>query len=208
MAETVESFVAKLRQQGVEAGREAAEQHLAKARKEADAILADARAQAEKILADAKAQAAAAQAKGRTDMELAARDIALGLREALSRAVREILAAATRRQLADPQFLGNLIRDVVLQYVRADLGKQSSIRIDLSPEMRTRLAEWAIALLHQPELVGASIDLRGALAQEGFEYQADGANVEVTVESVVESLSELVNPALREMLQHALAHKK
>jgi hypothetical protein len=30
----------------------------------------------------------------------------------------------------------------------------------------------------------------------------------VTVESVVEALSELVNPALRDMLQKALAQKK
>ncbi|MBM4017687.1 MAG: hypothetical protein FJ288_05065 [Planctomycetes bacterium] len=208
MAETLESFVAKLRQEGVEAGRAAAEEHLARARQEADAILAGARAQAKKILDNAQAQAEAVQATGRTDLELAARDIALRLREALGRALREVLAAGVRQPLADPQFLGSLLRDVVLEYVRADIDRRTTIRIDLTPEMRERLAEWALTLLRQPELAGASFDLKGTLAQHGFEYRADGANVEVTVDSVVEALTELVNPTLRELLGRAMSAGK
>jgi vacuolar-type H+-ATPase subunit H len=208
MAETIEAFVAKLRQEGVEAGREAAEKHLAKARQEADAILADARAQARKILSDAQAQAEASQAKARTDLELAARDITLRLRDSLSRAVRQVLAAGAREQLADPEFLGGLLREIVLEYVEADIAKKSSFRITVTPEMRERLAQWALARLRQPELAGVSIDLKGTLAQDGFEYRAEGAGIEVTVDSVVEALSELVNPALREMLSHAMSQEQ
>ena len=208
MAETIEAFVAKLRQQGVEGGREAAQLHLAKARQEADALLAEARAQARKILSDAQAQAEAAQAKARTDLELAARDIALRLRDSLSRAVRQVLAAGAREQLADPEFLGGLLREIVLEYVEADIAKKSSFRITVTPEMRERLAQWALARLRQPELAGVSIDLKGTLAQDGFEYRAEGAGIEVTVDSVVEALSELVNPALREMLSHAMSQEQ
>ena len=208
MAETIEAFVAKLRQEGVEAGREAAEKHLAKARQEADAILADARAQARKILSDAQAQAEASQAKARTDLELAARDITLRLRDSLSRAVRQVLAAGAREQLADPEFLGGLLREIVLEYVEADIAKKSSFRITVTPEMRERLAQWALARLRQPELGGVSIDLKGTLAQDGFEYRAEGAGIEVTVDSVVEALSELVNPALREMLARAMSQEQ
>jgi hypothetical protein len=208
MAETIESFVAKLKQEGVEAGRTAAEAHLAKSRGQADALLADARASAEKIIAAAKAQGESLQAKARTDLELAARDIALRLREALSRAVREVLAAGAKQQLSDPKFLGNLLHEVVLQYARADIEHKSAIRINVTPEMQARLADWALGLMHKPELAGASLDLRGTLAAAGFEYQVNGANVEVTVDSVVEALSELVNPALRDVLQKAMTQKK
>jgi V/A-type H+-transporting ATPase subunit E len=208
MAETIEAFVAKLRQEGVEGGREAAQKHLAKARQEADAILADARAQARKILSDAQAQAEASQAKARTDLELAARDITLRLRDSLSRAVRQVLAAGAKEQLADPEFLGGLLREIVLEYVEADIAKNSSFRITVTPEMRERLAQWALARLRQPELGGVSIDLKGTLAQDGFEYRAEGAGIEVTVDSVVEALAELVNPALREMLAHAMAQEQ
>jgi len=208
MAETIEAFVAKLRQQGVEGGREAAQLHLAKARQEADALLAEARAQARKILSDAQAQAEAAQAKARTDMELAARDITLRLRDSLSRAVRQVLAAGAKEQLADPEFLGGLLREIVLAYVEADIARKTSFQITVTPEMRERLAQWALARLRQPELGGVSIDLKGTLAQDGFEYRAEGAGIEVTVDSVVEALSELVNPALREMLAHAMAQEQ
>jgi V/A-type H+-transporting ATPase subunit E len=208
MAETIEAFVAKLRQEGVEGGRQAAQLHLAKARQEADALLADARAQARKILSDAQAQAEAAQAKARTDMELAARDITLRLRDSLSRAVRQVLAAGAKEQLANPEFLGGLLREIVLAYVEADIARKSSFQITVTPEMRERLAQWALARLRQPELAGVSIDLKGTLAQDGFEYRAEGAGIEVTVDSVVEALSELVNPALREMLAHAMAQEQ
>jgi vacuolar-type H+-ATPase subunit H len=208
MAETIEAFVAKLRQEGVEAGREAAEKHLAQAHQEADALLADARAQARKMLSDAQAQAEASQAKARTDLELAARDITLRLRDSLSRAVRQVLAAGAKEQLADPEFLGGLLREIVLKYVAADIAKESSFRITVTPEMRERLAQWALARLRQPELGGLSIDLKGTLAQDGFEYRAEGAGIEVTVDSVVEALGDLVNPALREMLARAMSQEQ
>jgi len=208
MAETIEAFVAKLRQEGVEAGREAAEKHLAQAHQEADVLLADARAQARKMLSDAQAQAEASQAKARTDLELAARDITLRLRDSLSRAVRQILAAGAKEQLADPEFLGGLLREIVLEYVAADIAKRTSFRITVTPEMRERLAQWALTRLRQPELGGVSIDLKGTLAQDGFEYRAEGAGIEVTVDSVVEALSELVNPALREMLSRAMSQEQ
>jgi len=41
------------------------------------------------------------------------------------------------------------------------------------------------------------------LAEAGFEYQVQDANVEVTRTAVVETLSDLVSPRLREMLAKA-----
>jgi V/A-type H+-transporting ATPase subunit E len=208
MAETIESFVAKLRQEGVEAGRAAAEQHLAKARQEADVVLADARAKAARIVQDAQAQAEGNLAKGRTDLELAARDVAMRLRETLGRAVREVLAAATRQQLSDPEFLKTLLHDVVIQYAQADIEAKSAVKINVAPDMQAKLADWTMALMHKPELHQVTLDLQGTLAEAGFEYQVGGANVEVTVDSVTEALSDLVSPGLREILQRAMAEDK
>ena len=47
---------------------------------------------------------------------------------------------------------------------------------------------------------GMSIILKGHLARAGFEYKVDGGTVEVTPESVVETLKELISPSLRELL--------
>ena len=49
------------------------------------------------------------------------------------------------------------------------------------------------------------IDLAGTLRQAGFEYNAGGATIEVTLESVVAVLSEMFSPRLREILATATA---
>ena len=71
--------------------------------------------------------------------------------------------------------------------------------------MREQLTAWALQHLHQGNL---ALDLRGTLAEAGFEYQVEGAKIEVTLTSVVDALADLVSPALREMLQRAAADVK
>lgn len=209
MAETIESFVAKLQAEGVVAGRTEADKIAAKARKDAEAILAQAQAQAKKITDDAQAQAAATLAKSKTDLQLAARDTALRLREALTRAVRAALAAGAKQTLTDAKFLGSLLHDIVMQYVQANLGDRVTMKINVTPEMQQALAAWALKELHQKAEAGkVSLDLKGALAEAGFEYQVDGANIEVTLTSVVDTLADLVSPALRDLLEQALAGEK
>jgi F0F1-type ATP synthase membrane subunit b/b' len=206
MAETIESFVAKLRQEGVEAGRQEAEKLRAAARREADQVLAQAHTQARKIADDARAQADATLARSKSDLELAARDVALGLREVLSRAIREVLRAGAEKPLTDTDFLSKLLYDIVMQYVQADIGENATIKINVPPEVQQKLTGWALQHLHKrPDMGGASIDLLGTLAEAGFVYQADGANVEVTLSSVVDALSELISPNLRDILQRAMA---
>jgi len=208
MAETIEAFIAKLQKEGVQAGQEAAEKVLAKAHQKAESIVAEAEAKAKQIVEAAKSQAAGDLAKAKTEMELAARDTVLRLREALSGVLREVLAAGVKGPLTSPEFLKGLLYDIVLQYVQADLGDKATFRINVAPEMRQKLAEWAMQHLRQKaDLKGISIDLKGTLAEAGFEYQVDGANVEVTQSAVVEALTDLVNPTLREMIERAIAKK-
>jgi vacuolar-type H+-ATPase subunit E/Vma4 len=209
MAETIEGFVAKLHQEGIRAGEEAAAKIRDEARQKAAETVAQAEAKAARIIRDAQAQAESTLAKSRTDLELAARDVAMRLREALGRAVREVLAAGARKPLADPEFLEPLLYDIVMQYAKANTAGQAVIQINVAPEMREKLADWALHRLHRaPGLENVSVDLKGTLAGAGFEYEARGAHVEVTLVSVVEALSELVNPNLRQMLERALAEKK
>ena len=202
MADTIEQFVAKLQAEGVQAGRAAAEELIAKARRDADEIIRQAQARAAKIHHDAEARAQATLAKSKTELELAARDTTLRLREALARAIRAALAAGAKQPLEDAEFLRRLLSDIVLQYVRADLQGQPTFNLNVTPEMRGKLAAWALHQLHQGNL---ALDLRGTLAEAGFEYQVEGAKIEVTLTSVVDALADLVSPALRQILQRAAA---
>jgi len=206
MPETIEAFIDRLQADGVEAGQEAADRIRAEAEKQAQQLIREAEAQARRIIDDARAEKERMQAKTQTELELAARDTVIRLREALTRALQRLLVAGAAEKLDDAQFIQALLHDIVMQYARADIEGADLIVINVSEEMRRQLTHWAIHVLHQ-DLVGSGthVDLRGDLAGAGFEYTVSLGTVEVTVESVAETLAGLVGPELRDMVVRAAA---
>ncbi|HAK96597.1 MAG TPA: hypothetical protein DCM87_16800 [Planctomycetes bacterium] len=200
MAETVESFVAKLRAEGVDAGRQAADKIKADAEAAAAEILRRAEEKAAKVVADAEKRAKSMLARGKTDLELAARDALLGLRQALSNVLVGILMRPVRAELADAGFLKQLIHDIAIQYARADCESKGTLQINVQPEMRAKLADWALQEAHAAAAArNTAVDLRGTLAQAGFEFRTEGGTVEVTEEAVLELMRGLVSASLREI---------
>jgi len=228
MPQTIEDFVAKLKNDGVEAGQAAAEQLQADAKAQAAAVVEEAKAEAAKIVAGAEAQSASILTKGRNELKLASRDAVLRLRETIVAGLRAVLRGPVEAQLGDAEFLAPLLHDVVRQYARADCERETTITINLPPEQCAQLATWAIGELGRtaktrdanvqlkspqgeyvdetagPEGDFVSIDLKGMLAEAGFEYRVTGATVEVTVDSVVDTLSDLVGVRVRELLDEAM----
>ena len=205
MGETIESFVAKLQAEGVEAGKAAAQKLLSEAKQQAEKIIRDAEADRDKTLLDAKADAESLFARSKTELELAARDVILRLKEALDRALRAVLFAESKAKLSDSDFLSSTLHDLILLYAKADIERTGRMKIDVSPEMQGKLADWAVReMTKKAEAAGMSIDLKGSLAGAGFEYNVSGATVEVTPDSVVELISELVSSNLREVIDKAI----
>jgi len=204
MPDTIESFVAKLQAEGVEAGREAADKLLTEAKQQADKIIRDADAQAERITAAARSEAESTLARSRTELELAARDVVLRLREALGRALRATVAAEVKEKLTDSEFLSKMLHDLVMLYAKADIERKEGMKINVTPELHDKLADWALQeMTRRAEQAGMGIDLKGDLAVAGFEYNISGATIEVTLESVVETIGELIGPRLREIVNKA-----
>jgi len=210
MAGTIESFVAKLQAEGVQAGRQQAETIRAEAEKQAKETLALARKQAEKITADARQTAEETLARGQSELELAARDAALRLQQALSLGLAAMLGQTVRRQLEDTNFMGKLLHEIVMLYVKSDFQCKDTLKINVPAEMRERLVSWAMAEIGHENVdkVRPSIDLKGTLADAGFEYTCRDSTVEVTRDSVVATLMDLVGPDLREVLAKAMAGKQ
>ena len=207
MAENIESFVARLHEDGVESGKKEAAQLRAEAEQQARDIIRKADEQAAKIAADAKAQAADTIARSRTELQLAARDAVLRLQEALGRALSAVFGQAAKQGLEDHEFLGQLLHEIVLLYVKADFECRDVLQINVRPEMREKLISWALKEIGpgDVEKVRPSIDLKGVLADAGFEYTCGGSTVEVTRESVVEALMDLVGPSLRKLIAEAVS---
>jgi hypothetical protein len=66
------------------------------------------------------------------------------------------------------------------------------------------LGDWAIGKLREA-CGGGEVDVQSALRQAGFEVNISGATIEVTAESVLELMHELVGPNLRELFDNAVA---
>jgi len=202
MTETLESFIAKLKTEGVEEGKRQADQLRNDAVQESDQIISDAKKQAERIIADANAQAESMLARSQTELELAARDAVLKLRESLEKILQAILHNQVGRQLDDSQFLKDMIQSIVQRYIDADIDSYAPVKINVEPEMRQQLCDWAIGKLRidTGEDPGG-FDFQDTLRQSGFEFSLHGATIEITQESVVETLMQLVSPNLRQVIK-------
>lgn len=202
MTDTIESFIAKLKTEGVEEGKRQADQLRNDAVQESDRIIADARTQAEKMISEANARAESILARSQTELELATRDAVLKLRESLEKILEAILHNQVGRQLDDSQFLKELIQSIIQRYIDADIDSYAPVKINVEPEMRQQLCDWAIGKLRVDtgEDPGG-FDFRDTLRQSGFEFSLHGATIEITQDSVVETLMQLVSPNLRQVIK-------
>ncbi len=206
MSDTIESFVAKLQSDGVDAGQQEAAKLIEQAKAEAAKIVADAQVQADKTAADADAAAQATLERGKTELKLAARDIALKLQETLALGLDAAVNQAVGKTLDDTAFIGALLHEIVLTYAK-DLHQHKDVMtINVPEDKRQQLKDWALAEIGQQAVEGVRgvFDLRTTLTEAGFEYTVSGRTVEVTTSSVTTALAELLTPALREMLTDAM----
>ena len=207
MTDTIESFVEKLKNEGVEAGQKEADQLKQQAQEQMDRTVADAKHQAEKIIADAQAEAQSIIARSQTELELAARDAALKMRESLTKALQTVMTKPINDQLSDADFLKSLLSEMAAAYVQADVKGGGSVKVNVSPEMAQKLSEWALGKI-QAAGREADIALTDSLKQAGFECTISGGTVEITQSSVTESLMELVGPNLRKVFDQAMSAGK
>ena len=205
MPETIESFVAKLQADGVEAGKAEAGRILADAKAQADRIIADAKAQADKIVATANTDADNLLARGKTELSLASRDTVLKLQEALNRAMQTLVSDAVKAPMSDTAFLGKLLHEVVLLYIKQLQEDREVMRINVSGPLREELTRWALKEIGEATVEGyrGCLDMKSTLMSAGFEYTVSGATVEVTPDSVTTALADILTPRLREILESA-----
>jgi vacuolar-type H+-ATPase subunit H len=209
MTQTIEAFVSTLQAEGVEAGQRAAEKIRAEAEQRAHELIDQAKQRAKQIVDEARVEADRIRARIETELRLAARDTLARLQEALSSALRAVLFPAVRETLADSEFLAGLVRDVVLRYAEGDAAGQGPITVHLSEQVpeehRRRLTAWILEAFSQRGRTTTAVDLRATLADAGFEYTIRDGTVEVTADSLVDALAEIVAPDVRKLVAEAAA---
>lgn len=204
MPKNIESFVETLKAEGVDAGKKAAAEIEAQARNQAEKIVAEAKTQADAKLTAAEAEAEQIKSRMNSSLELAARDTVLALRERLSQLLTGLIRQESESQLANEETLAVVMREVISAYSKAEKQKSSHAEIHVPEDMHNRLVTGAIRELTRAlKSQDIQVEVKASLAKAGFEYKIEGSTVEVTTESVTALLSDIIDPALRSVLDKA-----
>lgn len=201
----VDALVARLRDEGVAAGRAEASEILQCARAEAKGIVEKAAAEARGHLEAARKETDAYRAAGEQALQAAMRDAVLGMKAELMARFRNAVERLVSEELRDP----DLMRRMILQIAgraREGIGPDEKLEVIL-PEAAVGLDELRRdpdELEHGP-LTKFTLGLSAEMLREGVSLAADGvqrAGIEVRVSegALVIDLSDEAVAAL--LLQH------
>lgn len=208
MAETIEGFVEKLRDDGVKAGQEAAAQIKSEAQQKAEQTIEAANAQAQKIIEKAESEAESVYNKSQTELKLAIRDAVLKLQDIIAKSISKVLVEPVEDTLSNTEFLATILQDIIVQYADSDSKGKTQIDINVSDKQSKELTDLVLNKLKESgKSDDVSLNFHTVLEKAGFEYKLSGATVEVTQASIVQSLTELVSPRLRELLSQDIQEK-
>ncbi len=199
MAAELQSLLDKIQSEGI-----------AKAEAEARRILEEAREQAEKRIADAKraeeearqrSEAEAEQFRRRAEQAVrqAARDVLLGVREAVDQTLQRVLLAEIQAAL-DPEVLKTLLVDAVKAYV-ASTTSGGKVEVGLAPEqleaLRDHLLKSVKVRAEQELTIRADDDLRG-----GFRVRVADGRIEhdFSTRAIQGAMARLLRPSLATLL--------
>jgi V/A-type H+-transporting ATPase subunit E len=130
VASGVEELIARLREQGVAAGRTEADRLVAEARAEAQRTMAQARQQAQQIVEQARAEAQTLESSGRQALELALRDAVLALKSQLMERFRGEVRQLVGEEQQKQELLEKMIVEVVGR-VREEADRSAQIEVIL-----------------------------------------------------------------------------
>jgi V/A-type H+-transporting ATPase subunit E len=213
-ASGVQQFIDKLRQDGIDAGQEQAEQILLDARKRADEIIAEAKEQADKMLQSAQDQAKGEIQSVRDAFQLAYRDSLLALKENITvdfaLRVKQLISA----QLRDEEFLRQLILAVAIQSTPRDINEKTieillpkrfigrhGVRPAKQSSEKDPLTEFVTALAAEQFRDGVTFDVSPA-HDSGIRVRIvdDDIELNITDQAVSDLLLEYLLPRYRALI--------
>lgn len=190
VASGVQELMARLRSEGVDAGREEAVRILEEAHRRADEILENALKESANTVGIARATAAAELRAMREALRLAQRDTVLVLKEELTALLRDRLHAAVQTHLQSPDGLQAALA-AALNALPA--GEAANIDLIAAPETHLLLDGTLRTLLDQ--LLERGVTLRAGVPHAaGLRLRLNGQGIELDMTD--EALTELLGARL------------
>ncbi len=213
----VEDLIQRLREQGVEPGKEKAESIVLDAQKRAEWIIEEAEREAELLMSQAQQKADALRASGEDALKLATRDALLKLRDTLLNSFSQEVQRLVGQKLDYDTFLERLILQLAGQVrEQLDLDSKDNIRI-LLPDIPIGVDELKNnpealetgSLTHVSAAIAADMLRAGVTVQTSDEVKRgliiklkdEGLVIDFTEEAISALLLEHLQPRFRVLLQ-------
>lgn len=205
----VESLIERLREQGVSAGQERAENIVLDAQKRAEWIIEEAELEAQQLIVEAKKQSDALRMSGEDALKLATRDALLKLRDTLLGSFSKEVKRVVGQKMEQDAFLERLILQLASKVrEQLDLDSQENISIFLpnSPvgvdELKNNPEEMKVGTLtHYTASIAADM-LRKGISIQVSEDIAKGLSVRLEADDmIIDFTDEMISALLLEHLQ-------
>ena len=185
----IQELAAKLRQDGIAKGQEEAKKIVDEAKLEAQKIIDDANKEKDEILKKANQESESILENGKQNLRLTARDLMLKLKEDITSILQDIVKQTADKALKKEEILKELILNLIKVH-----SKGEGTNIEIPKGLNENFKEWL-----KQEING---NIKEKKEIKGFKLQdKDGGQIEVTSQSVQESLLPLVSGLVKDIIQ-------
>lgn len=165
MQNKLQELTDKLYNEGLQKGKQEAEQMKANAKKDAAEIIAQAKEQAQEILAKAQADAAELKSKTLNDVKMASQQAFTAVRKEIENAIiAKAVAAPVKDAVKDTDFLKEIIKAIVAAF-NPDNTDPVSLELILPSEKQQELDSFAKESLSK--ICSAGIDVKFSKSVQG-----------------------------------------
>ena len=204
----VQDLIARIRDEGVRAGRQEAERLVREAREEAARVRAEAADEARQTLADARSAVAAEREAALAALRTAARDTGLELRQAVLSSFQERLRRLVTDVTTDVAFVRAMVL-VLAGRVAEEVGADRPLRVlvgrwldgaeddDVRERERAAVLSIADSMLREGVELAPSDRVRGGAR---VLLEADGLEFDLTDEAISALLAQHLVPRFRSIL--------
>ncbi len=212
----VEALIARLKDDGVQAGRQEADRIVEEARDRAEATLAEARTEASRLVEEAREEAARQKTAADEAVQVAMRDTVLRFREEIRGYLDERVRRLVSEELVNRELLQKLILQVAARSLDASgVAESSDVEIQLPPqplgieELKKDPAALQDALSQLTKHIAGETS-RDGVALTAFDERRKGLRVvvkdkeleiDLTPEALAELLLEHLQPRFRALMQ-------
>jgi V/A-type H+-transporting ATPase subunit E len=188
-------LIEKIKKEGIEEGRQSADQIVKDAQTEAKSTIEKARKDAEHILAIAKKEADQFQSNSELAVKQAARDSILQLKGQVSALFDRVFRKSVAEVLTP-----DVMKEMVLK-LAAEWGKDESVEVVLSAADQKKLEGVLSAGIRKEIEAGVTLKASGDVSG-GFQIGLKGKNVyyDFTDESIADALKQFLKPQLKKLL--------